>query len=397
MPRIIVDASELRRLAHLLWADSQELGDVQRELDSALNISSWEGANRAEAEGHWHGERARLGLLAAQAEEMARFLERKAAAFELADRESAQLLGAIGPASTSNWVRGWPQCWAGPALGIGSGGIAGLGLIASPPGAIIGPEPHQQRWVRVGPDIEYAEDGSRVAGISHDLLDEVRYADYRSVGRFLNVQTGDLRGGWVGRMDRIGHVIRSPAVHYGLPIVGGVIAYATNDDPNRYRALGTAAVETGLEFAIGAAGGGGVLVANAGVQLFGELAEASAAQMAHTYGGEWGGLFMDQSASLDDNFDRADLGNVTHDIAHIAVDLFADPSRVSTDWNDLATHVTDLPVGLGRAAIDTVSLTAMQDLASFDGVVTSLPLPSDWQTAIHGWSVDSARWIEDLV
>ena len=56
----------------------------------------------------------------------------------------------------------------------------------------------------------------------------VRYRDFKSIGRFINQLVGNKRAGWVGRMDDLGHMLKSPLVQKlgkgleGLSLFAGI-------------------------------------------------------------------------------------------------------------------------------------------------------------------------------
>jgi hypothetical protein len=102
-----------------------------------------------------------------------------------------------------------------------------------------------------------------------------------------------------------------------LPVIGAVISYSIDDDPDRVRAAGTATTETlmNLEPHIAA-----TMLVNGVVQLLGTRLEKQSLLMGAFMGGEWDELFSRQAESICRNFDRIDLGPIHHDLAHIFVD-----------------------------------------------------------------------------
>ncbi|GEM_PF-6341794 len=98
-----------------------------------------------------------------------------------------------------------------------------------------------------------------------EILDKVPYdstirGSWKGLGRWVNeALEKNLKAGWVGKMDRLGHIVRSPAVQKGAPFALGVVGEFLKGD-HWDRALGSEAIETaaewGLPMAIGGAIGG---------------------------------------------------------------------------------------------------------------------------------------------
>lgn len=85
--------------------------------------------------------------------------------------------------------------------------------------------------------------------------DSVLRGSWKGMGRWLNAALGDAKAGWVGRMDRLGHIIKNPAVTEGLPFGLGVASDLLQGD--RWdRALGSEAIEMAAEAALPMAVGG---------------------------------------------------------------------------------------------------------------------------------------------
>ncbi len=93
----------------------------------------------------------------------------------------------------------------------------------------------------------WMEIGSRSAdGLKS--LGKLPYTSYKSIGRLLNKFAGSPRAGWVGKMDDLGHIIKSPAVKKMIPFIGfgfGVLDDIHNND-DWGRAIGSELVDTGL-------------------------------------------------------------------------------------------------------------------------------------------------------
>lgn len=101
-------------------------------------------------------------------------------------------------------------------------------------------------------------------------LEHIPYRSWKGLGRWLNQMVGNMKAGWVGKMDRLGHFLRNPVVqHGGLYVLG--VAKDLLDGDRLDRALGSEVIEMAAEMAapalIGGAIGaviGGVLGAGAG-------------------------------------------------------------------------------------------------------------------------------------
>jgi RHS repeat-associated protein len=94
MSRIVIRTEDVRELEHRMRQAGQELEELLRSLDGALNIPNWSGYHRGRLEGEWHGIRGRLTGLAHHGETLAGLLRRTADAFEEADHSARQKITA---------------------------------------------------------------------------------------------------------------------------------------------------------------------------------------------------------------------------------------------------------------------------------------------------------------
>lgn len=79
--------------------------------------------------------------------------------------------------------------------------------------------------------------------------DSVRKVDYKDIGRFLNKLLGNKKAGFVGFMDRFGHLAKSPIIQDGIPLGLGIWAdYRQKHDWKH--ALGSELIEFGIDMGI---------------------------------------------------------------------------------------------------------------------------------------------------
>jgi len=114
MTRIRVDPDHLRELARQLSAMASALRSLHGRLSEAwgqLNVGGWEGRHRGLVEPQWWQVRARLNVLADQADALSRFLYDLVARFEEADQAGMAAIGqmagafAVAQQTWSPWFR----------------------------------------------------------------------------------------------------------------------------------------------------------------------------------------------------------------------------------------------------------------------------------------------------
>ena len=95
MPRIKVDPAQIHVLGIQFQQVAGELQSVEGRVGSALGGLAWEARQKANVDGQANHARIQARALAAQAEEMACYLERKAQAFEEADGQGVTGLNDV--------------------------------------------------------------------------------------------------------------------------------------------------------------------------------------------------------------------------------------------------------------------------------------------------------------
>ncbi len=114
MPRIKVNPARLYDLGAHVRQVGGALLSVEGRVRSALGGLDWEVRQKAGVDGLVNYARSQARALAAQAEEMGRYLERKAQAFEDADGQGAGGVGQVSGAFVA-WVQGAPSWWGFPS------------------------------------------------------------------------------------------------------------------------------------------------------------------------------------------------------------------------------------------------------------------------------------------
>jgi hypothetical protein len=221
----------------------------------------------------------------------------------------------------------------------------------------------------------------------------------------------------------------SKSVSGGTAIIGALIGFLTDPErgKNPLRAGETAVaeegVDTGIDLAIESATGVSgvgtiILLGNAAIQVFGVGTDMLARVEGDLYGGEWQQLFDKDAQEMEFNFDRIDLGNITHDLAHLVVDDVNNPALLLVNpntaplvlgqlatgqmttsqlidqsktsftqmWSDagsLWTHTSGLVPGVIGTAGDISMLGNMTGSALSDKIVSILPVPAEWKDTIY--------------
>ena len=114
MQRILITPDQLRSLSAQLQQTAGELQSVEGRVSSALGDLAWEARQKAGVDGQANRARSQARALAAQAEEMGRYLQRKAQAFEEADGQGVSGVGQVFGAFTE-WVQSAPSWWGFPS------------------------------------------------------------------------------------------------------------------------------------------------------------------------------------------------------------------------------------------------------------------------------------------
>lgn len=162
MTRIVVQPEHLRVLASQCRRQADDLRATLASLSAALGGLDWETRLTTPVEGAWQSARSRGYALADQAESMAHVLERKAQAFEEADRSAAAQitrLAAMAQAAHRGWLtwgerllpaalfpEDWLQRFLTAAMGLlrvpvewSVTGLAGVATLVS--GLLVGSQP----------------------------------------------------------------------------------------------------------------------------------------------------------------------------------------------------------------------------------------------------------------
>ncbi|MCA9934555.1 MAG: WXG100 family type VII secretion target [Ardenticatenaceae bacterium] len=174
------------------------------------------------------------------------------------------------------------------------------------------------------------------------LTDLLTYRQFRAIGRFINAYILDnARGGWVGKMDGLGHILRSDLVKDGVPLGLGILFDEDlTTDPSR--AIAGEVISFGLSkvatrFIPGA---GWVLLGSDVVQLGGHGVAFVADAMGYSGTATW----------IQNNLDTIDLGGYVEDLSEGIFDTgrnwVADPSRITTDVAAAGDWLVDFGGGL---------------------------------------------------
>ena len=199
--RIRVTPEELRSAAQQFWRMADLMarlhGDINRA-DSYLDVGSLEGNVRDRVERHLYNARRDANRFESEASEIARELERIAGRFEAADQQNLGGMSWVSTQMTTAQAGYLPAAIGGGSAMWAMGGIAGDGS---------GQYAVPFNRVYTGLDMEDLEN---VYSPFEDLVEagqHLRYVDYQAIGRSINIDYAhNLKGGWVGRMDKIGHV-----------------------------------------------------------------------------------------------------------------------------------------------------------------------------------------------
>ena len=124
MARILVIPENLHSLSAQLQQVTGELQSVDNRIGNALGGLDWEARQKAGVDGQVNYARSQARALVAHAEEMARYLRRKAQAFEEADGQGVRALVQIGASFTQWQQQNIPARPAFPARRIAALGTA---------------------------------------------------------------------------------------------------------------------------------------------------------------------------------------------------------------------------------------------------------------------------------
>lgn len=108
MPQVMVKPESLRVLGSQLQLVAGDVQAIEARLSSVMAGLDWEVRSRAGVENQWYNARSLARSTAQRAEAMARFLIRKAQAFEDADRQGEGMVGQTGMVFVAA-IREWVQ------------------------------------------------------------------------------------------------------------------------------------------------------------------------------------------------------------------------------------------------------------------------------------------------
>ena len=198
MPRIKVDPDQLRATAQSFWRAVDRLDQIQASIrNDAYNLGSdrFSSRYRGLIESRIRNITSQARRAELQTRQLATNLEESAARFERADRQ--------GVGTTPRLIPDFP--WQLPPgtlpIGIGAGGaLWEAGLVAG------GDQTNNLNWIATD---DVLKDADHILGMGHYFLKKISYTKYRAFGRSINANWAhNLKGGWVGRMDKAGHIIK---------------------------------------------------------------------------------------------------------------------------------------------------------------------------------------------
>lgn len=171
------------------------------------------------------------------------------------------------------------------------------------------------------------------------------YADYRSVGRWVNDLAGNQRGGWVGRMDTLGHIIESPWVQEGIPFGLNVILDEDFGENNARAIAGELFVFASTRLIPGF---GTVMLVSDGIQFGGNLVAGGMELLGYS----------DEAAWLQNSLEVIDLGGYVEEIGEgiydTATDWIQNPDQIMPDLQEFSDHMENFGVGLTETGEDIV-------------------------------------------
>lgn len=291
--RIIVNPDELRYLAQQLRGASSELRGVGTRIGSALSALDWEARQKAGVDAQVNQARGRANALASQAEELARYLDHKAQAFQEADQHGVCAMGQIASqfAGFQRWMPSSGAFYDFPTIDASAqlkmGAIAGG---VSP--VFITQLPNFVQFVDRSKTILLA--GRTKIGNWVPWAPDLRKYPWRSI-------KGGTPSGFL--LDTALEFISHPE---DWNLRGGEIAVT----------------KTLIEVGLGMTGiGFAALVANAAIQLGGSTLIWGTKEIAQAISPQDGALIEKNAAKAQKALEKIDLGRITRDVATVIVDL----------------------------------------------------------------------------
>lgn len=216
MPLIYMETEQVRNTGQLVWQFVTHLDDAADGLSSAWHVlqDSWEGGHSKEQFG----------------DEISRLLQ----ALRVAAEEGSDLAHRI-----QLEVDEWEKV---DRLGVSHlSKVVSIGTQTVVP-LVVGPLSAQ---TILEPLKNFEVLGNGVL----ELADLLTYKDYRNIGRALNELSGNMKAGWVGEMDGLGHLLRSKVAETGMDFFSAGLNIGENllDGDSVERAIGTGLIEFAIE------------------------------------------------------------------------------------------------------------------------------------------------------
>jgi len=421
MARIRIDFEQLHFVAQKFWRATDQLNQLRSRVRSAyhvLEIEQMEFKSRAHIYTEVQQAERICKTLENTSRSLARKLEQISLAFESAERENLAGISSISSVFPGLITAGLLPISISGALTIwdlGQETRDGFSDALS--------------WISTGENLSTID---KILSLTHKFLGEMSKAEYLAFGRYINSDWAhNVRGGWVGKMGTAEQIIKSDALKYGLLTpLGVVISWYNDPDLDRVRAGQTAVTEEIIKVGIASTGAGAVvLTANTAFQLYGGLTAYHIENTGRLYGEGWEEIFDQQSYSLEDNFDRVDLGNITHDLTHIIVDsyplakyfapggamklsntatgIITGQTTWSNEWSEisfalenieqdvlnLGQHVSDVPGGLLDIFVDLSTNKMLEYVAALDN---NPQIPPEWADSLHNAALEFGQTFVDF-
>jgi uncharacterized protein YukE len=184
--RILVTPERLHDLSGQLNGAASSLHELDGRLGRALNALDWEARSAANLEGRVNAARRQAQTLASEAERLARWLAERAQAFQQADQQGAEMLGA----TTQNYFASLPIPVPTPN---------GKPLTVSPQEIV----KTLDDWLK---PIDWIQDSRKASRVFDETL--------KNIGRLLNTLTGQR--GHVKMMSQFGAFLKGSSQGVGF-------------------------------------------------------------------------------------------------------------------------------------------------------------------------------------
>lgn len=316
MTLISIDLQAAFNLSNTLTAQGNMLDSVYGEIQQRWRAldSRWEGSSKHSVENELNHVLGQFGHLTHRTNEMGRNVKGIAERFQSADENE--------PLPVTQWT--WTLPVNAPEVPpyfqtVQEGGLD-----------------WQKWWFDMSPKI--IEKG----------LDHLKYQDFDSFGRTINSLIGNARGGWVGRMNDLGHIIKDQKFIVGAGFGLGVASGLLVDHENISKAVISEGIKSGFDLGIKYGikylipGAGQAMIVYDGALLVGRIAA--------------GGMdligFHDQSAWLQNTIETIDIGTYTKEWSNKIYDFgeyyVTHPDKIVPDFKS-----ANKPRAFGAGLIDT--------------------------------------------